>query len=586
MASDASLDVTIVIYAHDAEAELEPCVSAALAQEDASFEVVIVDDVSTDQTPVIANRLAVAHDAVSFASRIIEVDAVDAALDGLRAARGRYAILLDVADRLRPNVLKGLVEVADTAKADICCPSVALASEGHAGTEDRVPRLERPLNTAFEAGRIVDAIFEAAAVPPTIRGRLFATRLLRHVLAEVADGKLACGTDEVVSFVSGCLAQRLIGCPEIVSADIVKPEEPTTLTPELATRLAGARESVAQVVRFLDHQGAWDAYERGWERFVGSLVKPALSLFPRQTAPQHWTEVGEILLGTWGASVIAEVASAFPVADQALLALALQAAPSLARHAERPAHAVLFVPTGVPREIVREVRETLARRVADVALIAEEDTSLDPEVAITARMPKGLSRLARSRILEHLFDEQGGDCAVFFSASSEAAWDELSARGMGLATTIVMTSPLATLSEDPLALDIPPLIYEAPAVALAHVCATPSGVGAGGALWQLLGARTTSVEGLVAQLTLASAPTIDDGGRLLAARLLETARTSDEAFVTEHAQRLRLEEENDALRLVVAARDKTIEQSRDSAEGTAQGQAPAPRHTWRMFRQR
>ena len=587
MASEASVDATVVIYAHDAEAELEACVACALAQEGASFEVVIVDDVSADQTPVIANRLAVAHEGVSFASRIIEVDEVAAALDGLRAARGRYALLIDATDRLRPNVLAPLVEMAESAQADICCPSVALASPAPAEGAERVPRLERPLATAFEAGHIVDAIFEAEAVPPTIRGRLFATRLLRRTLAEVADGRLEEGKDEVVSFVSACLAQRLIGCPEIVSADIACEDDPLELTPELATRLAGAREGVAQVVRFLDHQGAWEAYERGWERFVGALVKPSLALYPRQTAPEKWGEVGDILLGSWGPSVIAEVASTLPAADQGLLALAIQAAPALERHAERPAHAALIVPGATPEALLREVMEALARRVADVALIADEDAYLEAELPVVARLPKGLSRLARSRVLEHLLEERARDCAVFFSTSADAAWDELSARSLGLATALVMATPLATLPEAPLALDLPPLIFGAPAVALAHVCATPAGVATCGALWQVLGARTASVEGLFAQLTLASAPTIDANGRLLAARLLETARTSDEALVTAHAQRLRLEEENDALRLVVAARDKALAESRGATgTGAREGAAASPRRPWRHLGRR
>ena len=587
MARDASIDVTVVIYAHDAEAELEDCVKAALDQKDASFEVVIVDDVSQDKTPIIANRLAVAHEAVSFASRIIEVDEVGAALDGLRAARGRYALLLRSTDRLRPDVLARLVEVADSTSSDICCPSISLVSPAEAQGSEHVPRLERPLGTTFEAGRIVDALFEAEAVAPTVRGRLFATRLLRHTLAEVADGQLEAGKDEAISFISACLAKRLVGCPDVVSADILCTEEPTTLTPELAEELAGARASVAQVVRFLDHQGVWEAYERGWERFVGSLVKPALTLYPRQTAPEHWTSVGETLLSSWGPSVISEVASTFPAADQGLLALALQGAPSLARHAERPSHAALVIPQGVPETLVAEVAHTLARRVSEVALIADEDAELSSDLAVAARLHSGLSRLARSRILEHLFEEQGFDCAIFFSASREAAWDELGARRLGLATAIILGSSLATLPDDPLALDIPPLIFEAPAIALAHVCAAPAGVSTSGALWQLLGARSTSVEGLSAQLTLASTPTIDGNGRLLAARLLETARTSDEAFVTEHAQRLRLEEENDALRLVVAARDKAIEQSKGGAKGEAPAEAPpAPRHSWRRFKQR
>ncbi len=587
MAIDASIDVTIVIYAHDAEAELEPCVEAALAQEGASFEVVIVDDVSSDKTPIIANHLAVAHDPVSFASRIIEADEVGAALDGLRAAHGRFALLLDATDRLRPNVLASLVAAADANGADICCPSVALASPGEHGRLERVPRLERPLATSFEAGAIVDAIFEAKAVPPTIRGRLFATRLLRHTLAEVADERIGEGKDEVLSFISACFAQRLVGCPEIVSADLACPEEPTMLTPELATRLADARKGVAQVVRFLDHQGAWDAYERGWEHFVVALIKPCLAMYPRQTSPEHWKEVGDLLLGSWGPSVISEVAEESPAADQALVALALQAAPTLARHAERPAHAVVVVSAGAPGDVVREVVEALSRRTPTVTLIAEEDATLDAGVQVAARLPKGLSRLGRSRVLEHYLEEQNADCAVFFSTSVEAAWDELSARSLGLATALVMTSPLAALPDDPLALDIPPLIFEAAAVALAHVCATREDASANGALWQLLGARTTSIEGLTAQLTLASSPTIDGNGRLLAARLLETARTSDEALVTEHAQRLRLEEENDALRLVVAARDKAIEQSQGSAEGAAQVSAPTPqKRPWRRLRHR
>ena len=578
MASVSSCDVTVVIYAHDAEAELEACVAAALAQEGATVEVVVVDDVSVDQTPIVAHRLAVNHEGVSVVSRIISADPVAATFDGLRAARGRYALVIGARDRLRENVLAALVSAGDAAEADIVCPSVALvdAPGAKAGTE-RVPRLERPLATTFERGAIAGAIFEAEAVAPRLRGRLFETRLLRNALAEIGEERLGEGADEAVSFISACLARRLVGCPEIVAADIVAPEEPTELTPELAQRFADARRSVAQVVFFLDHRDAWGAYERVWERYVGLLVRPYLELFPRRTASAAWGEVGEILLRAWGPSVIAQAAAERPMADRALIALALAGAPCLTREAERPTSVAVLVPAAVSPEAAARALDLIGRRITEVVVLAEEGVDVAGAVVPALHLPAELGRLARSRILERFFEEHEISAAVFFSASPEAAADELSARFAGLATALVVSAPLATLAEDPLAIDIAPVLEQAPAAALASVvaCEQP----ADGALWALLGARTTMLEGLVAQLTLASGSTLDANERLLAARLIETARTSEETLATANAQRLAAAEEAGALKLLLAAKEKAASEAAANpyaADGGASAPASAP----------
>ncbi len=97
--------VSVVIPAYNAAAHLRETLDCVLAQTCSALEVIVVDDGSTDETPVIAEAAVASDPRVSLVRR--SNGGVGAARNtGLRVARGRYIAPLDADDLWSPRKLE------------------------------------------------------------------------------------------------------------------------------------------------------------------------------------------------------------------------------------------------------------------------------------------------------------------------------------------------------------------------------------------------------------------------------------------------------------------------------------------------
>jgi len=110
--------VSVIMPAYNRAAYLREAIDSVLAQTWTDFELIVVDDGSTDETPAVV--AGVADPRVRDLRR--DRRGVSAAVNcGLRAARGEYVSRLDSDDVWLPEMLQTLVEVLD------CRPQVGVA---------------------------------------------------------------------------------------------------------------------------------------------------------------------------------------------------------------------------------------------------------------------------------------------------------------------------------------------------------------------------------------------------------------------------------------------------------------------------
>lgn len=101
--------LSVIIPAYNVERTLARCVESVLMQEVGDREVIVVDDGSTDATPLVADRYAdrpdvrVVHQANGGLS--------EARNEGLRRATGRYVTFVDSDDYLMPGTYAPLLEM-------------------------------------------------------------------------------------------------------------------------------------------------------------------------------------------------------------------------------------------------------------------------------------------------------------------------------------------------------------------------------------------------------------------------------------------------------------------------------------------
>lgn len=122
MNTQAAMAVSVVIPCHNSTQTLAETVASLRAQSLASFEMLLVDDGSTDATAALMQSLARdfnAHSAHTDAQRPVRLlsrsqGGVAAARNtGIAAARGRYILPLDADDLLAPEALSDCARVLD-----------------------------------------------------------------------------------------------------------------------------------------------------------------------------------------------------------------------------------------------------------------------------------------------------------------------------------------------------------------------------------------------------------------------------------------------------------------------------------------
>lgn len=110
--------ISIIVPIYNAQSYLEQCIGSVLAQTFTSFELILVDDGSLDNSPAICDAYAKKHSNVSVIHQKNGGQSV-ARKAGLAQAKAEYVMLIDADDWLEPNALEVLYQHASDNNADI-----------------------------------------------------------------------------------------------------------------------------------------------------------------------------------------------------------------------------------------------------------------------------------------------------------------------------------------------------------------------------------------------------------------------------------------------------------------------------------
>lgn len=102
-------EVSVILPAYNAERTLSAAVESLLQQRYSDWELLLVDDGSSDGTPALCDSLA-AHDARIRVFHKINAGVSEARNDALSAARGEWIAFLDADDLYEPDYLSSLLD--------------------------------------------------------------------------------------------------------------------------------------------------------------------------------------------------------------------------------------------------------------------------------------------------------------------------------------------------------------------------------------------------------------------------------------------------------------------------------------------
>ncbi len=194
--------LSVIVPVYNAENFLCECVDSLLAQDFTDYEIILVDDGSTDQSGVICDRYAAAS------SRVLSLHQpngghTSARQHGLRASRGRYIAFADSDDWIAPGMYRLMCQAVYDTGADvvICSHTAVMASREEvvrsdfpAGFYDK-QRLEKEVYPRM----IYSGTYYRYGIAPNLWNKLFRRELLdRHLFHVPTD--VVMGEDALASY--------------------------------------------------------------------------------------------------------------------------------------------------------------------------------------------------------------------------------------------------------------------------------------------------------------------------------------------------------------------------------------------------
>jgi len=112
--------LTVIIPAYNCADYIEETVNSVLNQTFSDFEVIVIDDVSTDNSLQLLNQLAAADSRIRILSSATNAGQAACRNRGVREARGRYIAFLDADDVWLPRKLERQIEFMTERKLPFC----------------------------------------------------------------------------------------------------------------------------------------------------------------------------------------------------------------------------------------------------------------------------------------------------------------------------------------------------------------------------------------------------------------------------------------------------------------------------------
>lgn len=111
--------ISIIVPVYNEEKHIECCVKSVLQQTFKNWELILVDDGSTDESPEICDKFQEEYNQILVIHK--ENGGLSSARNcGIDNAKGKYLMFVDADDQIHPQICQIFFEIAERENADIC----------------------------------------------------------------------------------------------------------------------------------------------------------------------------------------------------------------------------------------------------------------------------------------------------------------------------------------------------------------------------------------------------------------------------------------------------------------------------------
>lgn len=169
--------VSVIVPVYNAEKYLDCCLDSIASQTMTDFEVLLIDDGSTDGSADICRRFERSDPRFRYFHKR-NSGAAEARNLALDKFRGEWVCFVDSDDELAPSYLEGLLHVAHEGGSDIVLGGYTSFSTDSAETKLIAPEIEGP---SFEPSVVLSMVLYQNGLDCSPWGKLFKRRLFDNV---------------------------------------------------------------------------------------------------------------------------------------------------------------------------------------------------------------------------------------------------------------------------------------------------------------------------------------------------------------------------------------------------------------------
>lgn len=178
------MEISVIVAAFNAESTIETCIASVISQTLSDFEILVVDDGSTDGTKELLERLSEIDKRILVFSQENRGPAA-ARSRALSQAAGRYVTFVDADDTMEPTYLEALFNAAERTNADL---AVCAHKRIKGGMVVEYP-MENEIFRISDRGLERFLLDRVNRLGHTIWGKLYLTACIRNNLVDFIDSR-------------------------------------------------------------------------------------------------------------------------------------------------------------------------------------------------------------------------------------------------------------------------------------------------------------------------------------------------------------------------------------------------------------